>query len=107
MLKDAVPSKIEFSYEIMTHESRKKGDRHLHYKLGQWKKNCHFYILNNISKYVTLMQLMDSLGNVNHAVSAFGEYIFDSNYEKSFLLNIDSLNLICACFDEVEYFENS
>ena len=43
---------------------------------------------------------MDSLGNVNHAVSAVGKWIFDSNYEKVLPLNIDSLNLIFACSDE-------
>ena len=43
------------------------------------------------------MQLMASLGNVNHAVSVVEKWIFDSNYKKDFRFNIDSLNLICAC----------
>ena len=43
---------------------------------------------------------MDSLVNVHHAVSVFGKCIFYSNNEKDFPLNIDSLNLICACSDE-------
>ena len=39
---------------------------------------------------------MDSLGNVNHAISDFGNWIFDSNYEKSRVLNRASLDMICA-----------
>ena len=40
---------------------------------------------------------MDSLGNVGHAVSVVGQWIFDSNNKKSLPLTIYSLNLICAC----------
>ena len=47
---------------------------------------------------------MDSIGNVNHAVSVFGELIFYSSYEKSLPLNIDLLYLVCACSDEEYYF---
>ena len=39
---------------------------------------------------------MDSLGNVNHAISVFGYWILDSNYEKSLVLNRSSLDMICA-----------
>ena len=56
--------------------------------------------MNSISEYVTLVQLMDSVGNVNHAVSVVGKWIFDSNDKKSFLLYNDSLDLIFACSDE-------
>ena len=37
-------------------------------------------ILNDISKNFTLVQLMNSLGNVNHAISIVGYWIFDFNY---------------------------
>ena len=46
-----------------------------------------YEILENISANVTLVQLMDSLGNVNHAISVVGSWIFDSNYERAFVLN--------------------
>ena len=49
---------------------------------------------------------MDSVVNVDHAVSVVGKWIFDSNYEKYLPLNIDSLNLIFACSDEGDYFAN-
>ena len=39
---------------------------------------------------------MDSLGNVNHAISVFGSWIFDSNYERALVLNRASLDIICA-----------
>ena len=42
---------------------------------------------------------------MNHAVNATGKWIFDSNDYKAFSLAIESLNLICACSDEEEYFE--
>ena len=53
-------------------------------------------ILTDISKHVTLAQLMDYLGNVNHAISVVGYGIFDSNYKRELVLNRESLNLICA-----------
>ena len=36
------------------------------------------------------------IGNVNHAISIVGYWIFDSNYEKSLVLNRESLDMICA-----------
>ena len=39
---------------------------------------------------------MDSLRNVNHAISVVGNWIFDSNYEKALVLNRASLNMICT-----------
>ena len=42
--------------------------------------------LEKISANVTLVQLMDSLGNVNHAISVVGSWIFESNYERALSL---------------------
>ena len=39
---------------------------------------------------------MDFLGNVTHAISVVGYWIFDSNYKKSLVLNGESLDIICA-----------
>ena len=55
-----------------------------------------YEILEDISANVTLVQLMDSLGNVNHAISVVGSWIFDSNYERALVLNKASLDMICA-----------
>ena len=59
-----------------------------------WKKNDAFDILKNISEYVNLVQLMDSLGNVNHDISILGYWIFYSNYETEICLTQESLDLI-------------
>ena len=39
---------------------------------------------------------MDSLGNVNHAISVFGYLIFYSNYKIALVLNRGSLEMIYA-----------
>ena len=68
--------------------------------------------MKKISANVTLVQLIDSLGNVNHAISVVGSWIFDSNYERALVLNKESLDMICApsvgeeqtsIFDKVYY----
>ena len=55
-----------------------------------------YKIMEDISAKFTLAQLMDSLGNVNHAISVVGDWIFDSNYERALVLNRASLDMICA-----------
>ena len=61
-----------------------------------WKKNDAFDILNEISENVTLVQLMDSYGNLNRAISIVGHCIFDSNYKKAICLTQGLLDLICS-----------
>ena len=56
--------------------------------------NDTFVILNDISEIFTLVQLMDSLGNVNRAIIIVGHWIFDSNYKKAFFLAQVSMYLI-------------
>ena len=68
----------------------------MHYLLNKYKKMGEYKILENISTNVILVQLMDSLGNVNHAISVVGSWIFDSNYERALVLNKASLDMICA-----------
>ena len=52
--------------------------------------------MEDISKHVTLFQLMDSLVNLNRAISVVGYWIFDSKYEKELFLNRESLDMSCA-----------
>ena len=47
----------------------------------KYKKMREYKILEDISENFTLVQLMDLLGNLNHAISVVGNWIFDSNYE--------------------------
>ena len=55
-----------------------------------------FDILKKISEHVTLVQLMDYLGNANHAISVVGYWIFESNYERVLVLNREYLDIVCA-----------
>ena len=80
----------------MLNHKRNKGETRVHYKLMKYKKMGDYKILEDISANVTLVQLMDSLVNVNHAISVVGSWIFDSNYERALVLNRASLNMICA-----------
>ena len=52
--------------------------------------------MKDISEHVTLFQLIDLLGNGDHAISVVGCFIFDSNYKKALVLNTASLDMICA-----------
>ena len=54
-------------------KERNIGEEHIRYTLETWKKTSNFDILNNISEHVILVELMDSLGNVNHSVSVVAE----------------------------------
>ena len=57
----------------MTNRRKKiKVEHNLGCNLMIWKKNDAFYILRNISEYVTLVQLMYLLGNVNYDISIVG-----------------------------------
>ena len=56
----------------------------------------YFDILTDISEHIILVQLMDSLGNTNHAISVVGYWIFDYNYKRALVLNRESLDMICA-----------
>ena len=40
------------------------------------------------SEHITLVQFMEYLGNVNHAITVVGNWIFDSDYKISLELNI-------------------
>ena len=52
--------------------------------------------MNDISKNVALVQLMDTVGNSNHAVTIVGNWIFDSKYKYSLPLTTELLDLICS-----------
>ena len=52
-----------------------KGEQNLQHNMTIWKKNCDFNILSDTSEDVTLVQLIESLGNVNHAIIIVVSYI--------------------------------
>ena len=107
-----VGNRIHFSSEIMQNRKRKKGEQKLHYNQEKKKKKGEYEIFKYITTNVKLVHLMDSLGNNNNAISVVGSWIFDSNYEKTLVLNRASLDTICAssigeeqaaCFEKVYY----
>ena len=79
----------------MLNRKRNKGETRVHYKLMKYKKMSEYKLLEDISANVTLVQLMDLLGNVNHSIIVVGSWIFDSNYERSLVLNKALLDMIC------------
>ena len=87
---------IYFSNYFLKGEKINKGETKVHYSLIKYKQKGTFKIAEDISENVTLVQLTDSLGNVNHAISVVEYWIFDSNYEKSLFLHRASLDIICA-----------
>ena len=68
----------------------------MYYSLKIYKKMGSYDILPDKSEHVTLVQLMDYLGNANRAIINVWCWIFDSNYEKSLVLNREWLDMICA-----------
>ena len=89
-----------------------KGEPRVHYNQEKCRHKSEYDIFKYITANVTLVQLMYSLGNVNHAISVVGGWIFDSNYEKALVLNRASLDMIftssigeeqAACFEKVYY----
>ena len=86
---------IYFESSVLKNQ-KKKGEQVLYYNLNKYKQKGSFDVLNSKSQHVTLVQLIDSLGNVNHTISVVGYWIFDSNYEKVLVLNRKSLGIICA-----------
>ena len=80
----------------MTKRRKIKVEQNLRYNLTIWKNNNACDILNNISENFTLVKLMYSLGNVNHAISIVGHWLFDSNYNKALCLTQSLLDIICS-----------
>ena len=78
----------------MKNRRRIKGEQNLQYNLKVRKKNDAYDTLNDLSEDLTLVHLMESLGNVNHAISLVGHWISDSNYEKAICLTQESLDII-------------
>ena len=53
---------IHFDNYIMTNKMHIKGEQHLRYNTKIWNKKGNFNILNDISDFFTLVQLMDTIG---------------------------------------------
>ena len=89
-------NRIDFTNAVLKNQNRVEGEQKLYYNMKMFKQKGYFNILNNISEHVTLVQLKNYLGNMNHSISVVGYWIFDSNYEKALVLNRESLGIICT-----------
>ena len=94
--KSKLGNRIYFANAILKNKIKLKGKPRVYYSLRKYKNMGSYDILAGISEHFTLVQLMDYLGNVNHAISVVGWWIFDSNYERSLVLDIELLDIICA-----------
>ena len=86
-MKNEVGNCIDFSNDILKGREIKRGEAKVHYNLIKYNKMGLFKFLGDISENFTLVRLMNSLVNVNHAISVVGYWIFDANYKKSLVLN--------------------
>ena len=59
----------------MLYQKLKEGDKILCYKINKWKIRVNFDILTDISEHITLVQLMDTVGDVNYTVIIDGHFI--------------------------------
>ena len=87
-LKINLVNRIDFANAILINGKKIKSKPRVYYSLREYKNKVSYDILKEISEHVTLVQLMDSLGSVNHSIIVVGYWIFDSNYEISLVLNI-------------------
>ena len=94
-MESVVGNRIDFANKIMLNRKRKKGETRVNYNLMKYKKMGGYKILDDISANFTLVQFMDSIVNVNHAISVVGSWKFDSDYERVLVLNKASLDMIC------------
>ena len=62
----------------------------------KYKNKGSYDILSDMSEKISLVQLMDYLGNSNHALGFFGYWIFESSYKRALVINRESLDMICA-----------
>ena len=95
-LESEVGNRINVANDVLKYKKRNKGKTKMHYNLIKYKKKGIYKILEDISEHVTLVQLMYSLGNMNHAINFVGYWIFDSNCKEALVLNKESLDMICA-----------
>ena len=63
---------IHFDNAIMPNIRKMKGEQNLTYNMTIWSENYAFDILNYISENATLVQLMNSLGDMNHDIIIVG-----------------------------------
>ena len=89
-------NRVDFANAILKKEKRIQSKPRVYYSLRKYNQKGYYDIMTDIIENGTLVQLMDSLVNVNHAISVVGYWIFDSNHNKALVLNRASSDMICA-----------
>ena len=87
---------IDFANDIRKKKLHNKVEHHLRYNLKRWNNKGGFEILNDMIENVTLVQLMDSLGNMNHVISIVGYCISESNYKQALFMTREPMDLMCS-----------
>ena len=88
---------FKFARMVMTdcHGHDCKGLQKLRYSIQTWNEEEKFIPLAELSRFPTMLHLVDSAGNEDHCVTVCGKWIFDSNYSHAWPLSNDSLDAIC------------
>ena len=71
-LKSKVGNRIDFENAILINENKIKDEAKVNYSLRKYKEEGSYDILTDVSDIFTLVQLMDSLGNLNNDFRVFG-----------------------------------
>ena len=70
--KNKMGNRIDFANGIMKNVTKLKCEPRIYYSQRRYKRMGSYDILTDISEQVTLVQLINSLVNVNHAISVVG-----------------------------------
>ena len=86
---------MHFCRDILLGHHKKKNEKRLNYRIGEWHTSTPYGIFRNISYYLTVCLLLDTPHRTNNCIIVFGKWIFDSNFEVAFPLTHDFLKYIC------------
>ena len=70
---------MNYTNEIFTDRVRNKVEQQCNHSSKQQQKGSTFDILNEMSEYLTLVQLIYNLVSLSKAVTISGVWIFDAN----------------------------
>ena len=76
-------SRIIYANAIITDKVVNRGEKRRHYILKQWERSDEFDILDDMSEFIKLVQLMGNPGNVSRYVTISGVWIFDANSKRA------------------------
>ena len=72
---------------ILKNEKKTTGEDKLYDRPGKYATMGWLDIFTDIGEHVNLVQLIDSIGNVDNDISVVWYWIFDSNYVEGIVLN--------------------